>query len=267
MDLQNEPFSLLPGAGDLDFDLDSLDFGGKGLGDECPDLSSLLATPATTQLGDSVDAFSSAFQTTNSEQALPASLGADRDELLLPSFFYGDNKALGSALGLSSFSPDSAGDSLTDDICSSVSLLPTSSQLASTGPNRTVSPDPLQSVSPSDLITQMSLSDSSSERDTPGSTGTPTLRTTLDGQDVKDPDLLKKLRQKERNRIAASRCRRRRIQRENELVNMLNMLRHHVDLLSSEVFRLNSQLVNHKQTLLRHAASGCPIYRAPALAL
>ena len=71
---------------------------------------------------------------------------------------------------------------------------------------------------------------------------------------------LKKQRKKERNRIAAMKCRRKKVEREMELENKVKTLRQQNTDLLSEVVRLRTQVVTLKQTVMRHVTSGCPVF-------
>lgn len=77
--------------------------------------------------------------------------------------------------------------------------------------------------------------------------------------DIKTQEQMKVERKKARNRIAASKCRLRRLQRESELQGKVRVLRDHNQELNHEVTGLKVQIGNLKKALLRHMKGGCHV--------
>lgn len=70
-------------------------------------------------------------------------------------------------------------------------------------------------------------------------------------------DQLKKQRKKERNRVAAMKCRKRKLEREADLEEHVRKLKGHNGELTAEVARLRQQVCVLKQTVMKHVNSGC----------
>ena len=70
---------------------------------------------------------------------------------------------------------------------------------------------------------------------------------------------MKTERKKARNRIAASKCRTRRLQREADLETKVKILKDHNRELNDEVNILKEQILNLKKALLQHIKTGCHV--------
>lgn len=77
--------------------------------------------------------------------------------------------------------------------------------------------------------------------------------------DMKTQEQMKVERKKARNRIAASKCRLRRLQRESELQSKVNVLKDHNKELNDEVNGLKEQISNLKKALVHHMKTGCKV--------
>lgn len=77
--------------------------------------------------------------------------------------------------------------------------------------------------------------------------------------DVKTQEHMKVERKKARNRIAASKCRLRRLQRESELQGKVRVLREHNQELNQEVTGLKGRISNLKKALVQHMKGGCQV--------
>ena len=66
-------------------------------------------------------------------------------------------------------------------------------------------------------------------------------------------------RKKARNRIAASKCREKRLQREADLQSKVKILKEHNRELNDEVNGLKEQISNLKRALLQHMKTGCQV--------
>lgn len=77
--------------------------------------------------------------------------------------------------------------------------------------------------------------------------------------DMDIQERMKMDRKKARNRIAASKCRQRRLQRESDLSTKVQLLREHNVELNSEVNGLREQIMNLKRALQEHIQSGCQV--------
>ena len=77
--------------------------------------------------------------------------------------------------------------------------------------------------------------------------------------DMKTQEQMKVERKKARNRIAASKCRMRRLQRESELQSKVRLLKDHNQELNSEVSELKEQINNLKRALVQHMQGGCQV--------
>ncbi len=77
--------------------------------------------------------------------------------------------------------------------------------------------------------------------------------------DMKTQEVLKVERKKARNRIAASKCRLRRLQRESDLTGKVRLLKEHNQELNNEVNGLREQILNLKRALLQHMRTGCQV--------
>ena len=75
--------------------------------------------------------------------------------------------------------------------------------------------------------------------------------------DSKTQEHMKVERKKARNRIAASKCRLRRLQHESDLHGKVKGLKDHNQELTNEVTGLKSQIGNLKKALLQHIKGGC----------
>lgn len=70
---------------------------------------------------------------------------------------------------------------------------------------------------------------------------------------------MKVARKKARNRIAASKCRIRRLQRESDLQGKVRMLKEHNQELNNELNGLKEQIYNLKKALIQHMNKGCQV--------
>lgn len=77
--------------------------------------------------------------------------------------------------------------------------------------------------------------------------------------DMKTQEHMKVERKKARNRIAASKCRLRRLQRESELQGKVKILKDHNQELNSEVTELKEQINSLKRALVQHMQGGCRV--------
>lgn len=77
--------------------------------------------------------------------------------------------------------------------------------------------------------------------------------------DSKTQEQMKVERKKARNRIAASKCRLRRLQRESDLQGKVKVLKEHNQELTNEMTRLKSQINNLKKALIQHMKGGCQV--------
>ena len=77
--------------------------------------------------------------------------------------------------------------------------------------------------------------------------------------DSKTQEQMKVERKKARNRIAASKCRLRRLQRESDLQGKVRVLREHNQELTNEMTGLKSQINNLKKALIQHMKGGCQV--------
>ena len=77
--------------------------------------------------------------------------------------------------------------------------------------------------------------------------------------DMKTQEQMKVERKKARNRIAASKCRMRRLQRESELQSKVKLLKDHNQELNNEVSELKEQINNLKRALVQHMQGGCQV--------
>lgn len=77
--------------------------------------------------------------------------------------------------------------------------------------------------------------------------------------DIKTQEQMKVERKKARNRIAASKCRVRRLQRESDLQGKVRVLREHNQELNHEVTGLKVQIGNLKKALVQHMKGGCQV--------
>ena len=77
--------------------------------------------------------------------------------------------------------------------------------------------------------------------------------------DIKTQEQMKVERKKARNRIAASKCRQRRLQRESDLQGKVRILREHNQELNHEVTGLKVQINNMKKALVQHMKGGCQV--------
>lgn len=77
--------------------------------------------------------------------------------------------------------------------------------------------------------------------------------------DVKTQEHMKVERKKARNRIAASKCRLRRLQRESDLQGKVRVLKEHNQELNQEVTGLKVQINNLKKALVQHMKGGCQV--------
>ena len=77
--------------------------------------------------------------------------------------------------------------------------------------------------------------------------------------DMQTQEHMKEERKKARNRLAASKCRLRRLQRESELQSKVKVLREHNHELNSEVTDLKEQINNLKRALIQHMKGGCQV--------
>ena len=70
---------------------------------------------------------------------------------------------------------------------------------------------------------------------------------------------MKVQRKKARNRIAASKCRIRRLQRESDLQGKVKVLKEHNQELNNELNSLKEQICNLKKALIQHINKGCQV--------
>ena len=77
--------------------------------------------------------------------------------------------------------------------------------------------------------------------------------------DIKTQEQMKQERKKARNRIAASKCRLRRLQRESDLQGKVRVLKEHNQELNHEVTDLKAQISNLKKALVQHMKGGCHV--------
>ena len=77
--------------------------------------------------------------------------------------------------------------------------------------------------------------------------------------DIKTQEHMKVERKKARNRIAASKCRLRRLQRESDLQGKVRVLKEHNQELNNEVNGLKIQISNLKKALIQHMKGGCEV--------
>lgn len=77
--------------------------------------------------------------------------------------------------------------------------------------------------------------------------------------DIKTQEQMKVERKKARNRIAASKCRLRRLQRESDLQGKVRVLKEHNHELNNEVTGLKAQINNLKKALIQHMKGGCQV--------
>jgi hypothetical protein len=77
--------------------------------------------------------------------------------------------------------------------------------------------------------------------------------------DLHTQEQMKEERKKARNRIAASKCRLRRLQRESELQGKVRTLKERNQELNSEVGDLKEQINNLKRALIQHMKGGCHV--------
>lgn len=64
-------------------------------------------------------------------------------------------------------------------------------------------------------------------------------------------------RKRARNRLAASRCREKKLRRQNDLEGVVQSLADHNTALNTEVFALRDEVCRLKEDVMRHAQSGC----------
>ena len=77
--------------------------------------------------------------------------------------------------------------------------------------------------------------------------------------DMQTQEQMKEERKKARNRLAASKCRLRRLQRESELQSKVKVLKDHNQELNSEVTDLKEQINSLKRALIQHMKGGCQV--------
>ena len=77
--------------------------------------------------------------------------------------------------------------------------------------------------------------------------------------DMQTQEHMKVERKKARNRIAASKCRNKRLQREADLESKVKVLKDHNKELNDEVNGLREQITNLKKALLQHMRTGCQV--------
>lgn len=85
------------------------------------------------------------------------------------------------------------------------------------------------------------------------------LREVTSVPDLRTQEHMKVERKKARNRIAASKCRLRRLQRESDLQVKVRNLREHNRELNDEVNGLKDQISNLKKALVQHMKMGCQV--------
>lgn len=77
--------------------------------------------------------------------------------------------------------------------------------------------------------------------------------------DMKTMEYMKVERKKARNRIAASKCRLRRLQRESDLQEKVRRLKDHNQELNNELNSLREKVHNLKRVLMKHMRTGCTV--------
>lgn len=77
--------------------------------------------------------------------------------------------------------------------------------------------------------------------------------------DMKTMEHMKVERKKARNRIAASKCRLRRLQRESDLQDKVRRLKDHNQELNNELNALREKVLNLKKVLMKHMRTGCNV--------
>lgn len=77
--------------------------------------------------------------------------------------------------------------------------------------------------------------------------------------DMQTQEQMKEERKKARNRLAAMKCRLRRLQRESELQSKVKVLKEHNQELNSEVTDLKEQINSLKRALIQHMKGGCHV--------
>ena len=77
--------------------------------------------------------------------------------------------------------------------------------------------------------------------------------------DMKTMEFMKVERKKARNRIAASKCRLRRLQRESDLQEKVRRLKDHNQELNNELNSLREKVHNLKRVLMKHMRTGCTV--------
>jgi hypothetical protein len=77
--------------------------------------------------------------------------------------------------------------------------------------------------------------------------------------DMKTMEYMKVERKKARNRIAASKCRLRRLQRESDLQEKVRRLKDHNQELNNELNSLREKVHNLKRVLMKHMRTGCSV--------
>lgn len=77
--------------------------------------------------------------------------------------------------------------------------------------------------------------------------------------DMKTMEFMKVERKKARNRIAASKCRLRRLQRESDLQEKVRRLKDHNQELNNELNTLKEKVHNLKRVLMKHMRTGCSV--------
>lgn len=77
--------------------------------------------------------------------------------------------------------------------------------------------------------------------------------------DMKTMEYMKVERKKARNRIAASKCRLRRLQRESDLQEKVRRLKDHNQELNNELNTLKEKVHNLKRVLMKHMRTGCSV--------
>ncbi len=77
--------------------------------------------------------------------------------------------------------------------------------------------------------------------------------------DMQTQEHMKEERKKARNRMAASKCRLRRLQRESDLQSKVKVLKDHNQELNSEVTDLKEQINGLKRALIHHMKGGCHV--------
>ena len=77
--------------------------------------------------------------------------------------------------------------------------------------------------------------------------------------DMKTMEYMKVERKKARNRIAASKCRLRRLQRESDLQEKVRRLKDHNQELNNELNALKEKVHNLKRVLMKHMRTGCSV--------